>query len=122
MSVQAYTTQQNRMESPRQIEYRAFGVVTSALVRHAANPASLEFATACYDNKRLWITLQGDLATEGNGLPPELRAALISIAIWAIRHTGQVERGLAPIEPLIAVNRTIMQGLAEAGPATDAPA
>ncbi|MBW7851052.1 MAG: flagellar biosynthesis regulator FlaF [Rhodospirillales bacterium] len=116
MSVHAYTTQQNRSETARQIEYRAFATVTAALARHAANPGSPEFATACYDNKRLWIVLQADLAAEGNQLPTELRAALISLSIWAIRYTAQVERGQAPVEPLIAVNRNVMQGLADPAP------
>jgi len=63
-------------------------------------------------NRRLWLALQGDLATEGNGLPDELKARLISVAIWVDKHSRKVMKGEGDLTPLIDVNRNIMGGLA----------
>ena len=52
-----------------------------------------------------------DCASTGNGLPEALRAQVMSVAIWVTRHSSNVLRENASIEPLIDVNRTIMEGL-----------
>ena len=65
-------------------------------------------------NRRLWITLQSDLAGEDNGFPDELRAQLISLAIWVDKHSRKAMRGEARLAPLISVNRSIMEGLVNA--------
>ena len=64
-------------------------------------------------NRRLWLTLQMDLASDDNAFPDELRAQLISVAIWVDRHSSAALRGEARVGPLINVNRTIMEGLAQ---------
>jgi flagellar protein FlaF len=58
--------------------------------------------------------LGDDCANPANGLPAPLRASIISLAIWVGRHTSAVIRRREEIEPLIEVNRLIMQGLASA--------
>jgi flagellar protein FlaF len=63
-------------------------------------------------NRRVWSALSDDCSDPGNGLPPSLRASIISLSIWVARHTSAVIRRQEPIEPLIEINRTIMQGLA----------
>ena len=52
-----------------------------------------------------------DLASEDNGLSDQLKAQLISVAIWVDKHTSAALRGEAKVDPLITVNRTIMEGL-----------
>jgi flagellar protein FlaF len=46
-----------------------------------------------------------------NQLPAPLRAQIISISLWVGRHTSAVIRGDEEFEPLIDINRIIMQGL-----------
>jgi flagellar protein FlaF len=71
-----------------------------------------DFYKAVDRNRRLWLTLQIDLASEENLLPDELKAGLISISIWVDKHSAAVLRGQKDVEPLIDVNRSIMEGLA----------
>jgi flagellar protein FlaF len=48
---------------------------------------------------------------ERNQLPQEVRAKIVSLSLWIAKYSRQVTRDGAPLEPLIEVNRTIMQGL-----------
>jgi len=65
-------------------------------------------------NRRLWSMLAGDCISDGNQLPKELRAQIVSLAIWVSKYSGDVMRQGAPLDPLIDVNRNIMQGLQSA--------
>jgi flagellar protein FlaF len=48
---------------------------------------------------------------------------MISLSIWVAKHTGAVMRREEDFEPLIEINRIIMQGLAgQAGDAAQASA
>ena len=53
-----------------------------------------------------------DLATEENVFPDDLKAQIISLAIWVDKHSSRVLRGDATVDSLITVNRTVMEGLA----------
>jgi flagellar biosynthesis activator protein FlaF len=114
MSIQAYQRAATRAESPRDIEYRALGVVTAALVRAReegrANLGAL--ARAIHDNRRLWSVFSSDCADPNNALPQPVRARIISIAIFVDRHSSAVLREGADLEPLIDINRALMEGLA----------
>jgi flagellar biosynthesis activator protein FlaF len=116
MSLQRYKATQTATETPRQTEYRLFGQVTRALVaaRDAGDTArgTPDWHKALLWNRRLWLALQGDLAADGNGLPDELKARLISVAIWVDKHSRKVMKGEGEINPLIEVNRQVMGGLA----------
>ncbi len=119
MSLHSYDRAQAGTEDPRLTEYRVFAQVTKALTDAAAHGTEREnWAEALNWNRRLWMTLQLDLANDTNRLPEALRAQLISVAIWVDRHTSLVLRGDGEIEPLISVNRTIMEGLSAAESAT----
>jgi flagellar protein FlaF len=116
MSYAAYQTAARVAEQPRMAEQRIFAQVTAALERVRGNDNSAEVAQACFDNCRLWNALADDLNHDGNGLPEDLKARLISLAIWVNKHTGAVLRGEARLDALIDVNRSIIRGLtAEAG-------
>jgi len=116
MSLQAYQTAATRAESPRETEYRLFGFVTGELIRvQSAGRGDLhKFVEAIDRNRRMWSAFSTDCATDGNGLPNDLRAQIVSIAGWVSRYSSEVIRDGADIDPLIDVNKNVMQGLAPA--------
>jgi flagellar protein FlaF len=113
MSIKAYQRAATQAESPRELEYRAFGHVTAALVRANTKPppAPAELAAALDANRRLWNVLSADCSTPENQLPTTLRAQIISLALWVSRYSSEVLREGSELEPLIDVNRTMMEGL-----------
>lgn len=114
MSLQAYQQAATRAESPREMEYRLFAQVTRALIEASQLDRSevSKRADALDWNRRMWATLGADCSDPGNQLPPQLRASFISLSIWVGKHTTLVIRNQEDFEPLIDVNRMIMQGLA----------
>jgi flagellar protein FlaF len=115
MTVKAYHNTQRVTENPRATEYRIFGKITGALIdvqKNGAAPGPL--AEALDWNKRLWRTLASDCLDDRNQLPKEVRANIISLSLWVAKYSKKVTREGAPIDPLIQINRTIMQGLQDA--------
>lgn len=114
MSLQAYKTAASRAESPRELEYRLFGQVTRALM-HAATVPAEDIATridALDWNRRLWSALATDCSDPGNALHNPLKAQIISISLFVNSHSSAVMKGDEDFEPLIDINRMVMQGLA----------
>ena len=97
----------------RGTEYRAFNRVTQAL-SSAKNkaPDDKDYLEALDTNRRLWQALEVDVSSEKNVLPDDLKAKIISLAIWVDKHSAKVTRGEAKVQPLITVNEAIMEGLA----------
>ena len=131
MSLQAYQRAAEQAEGPKQTEFRLFGLVTRALMDAAQKDESdlSGRMRALHWNRRLWTTLAADCASPENRLPMELRANIISLSIWVDKHTSQVMQRKQAIQPLIDINRIIMQGLSgqtqsarEAGSMADADA
>ena len=52
-----------------------------------------------------------DCAAPENQLPITLRGQIISLAMWVARYSSEVLREGADVEPLIDINRTMMEGL-----------
>jgi flagellar protein FlaF len=113
MSLQAYQRAAQRVETSREIEYRLFGQVTRALMEAAAAPVedTAKRIDALDWNRRLWSTLASDCSQSDNALPEALRAQIISLSLWVSRHSSAVMRREEDFEPLIDINRIIMQGL-----------
>lgn len=114
MKTNAYTTAQNHQDDPRTREYRVFIAITAAMEHAIASErhtAVAELNHALFENQRLWSTLMADLSTEGNALPDELKAQLLSLGIWVHKHTTAVIAGEAKPQPLVDVNRIVLQGL-----------
>jgi len=112
MSVKAYQKAQVAAENPRSIEYRLFGQITGALMDAKSSGAKgMPLIDVIDRNRRLWSMLAGDCMSDGNQLPKELRAQIVSLAIWASKYSTNVTQKDASLDPLIDVNRTIMQGL-----------
>jgi flagellar biosynthesis activator protein FlaF len=111
MSIDAYRRQQEIAETPRETERRALSMVIGKLL-DAKEQGGAALTEACYLNERLWNIFRADLSVPENGLPAPLKAQLLSLALWVQRYTSQVIRGEADPDPLIAVNRSIYEGLA----------
>jgi flagellar biosynthesis activator protein FlaF len=113
MSIKAYQRVATQAESPRDLEYRAFGKVTAGLVQAKQEGADAgALAEALSANSRLWSLLSADCSTPGNQLPPALRGQIISLAMWVSRYSSEVLRESAELDPLIDINRAMMEGLA----------
>src|SRR5262249_38421989 len=110
MSIASYRRAHETAEAPREMEQRCFSVVTGKLIDAKQN-GGRSLVEACYLNERLWSTLASDLALPSNGLPDELKARLISLAIWVHRYTPRVMSGEVTPDALISVNRNIIEGL-----------
>ena len=114
MSIQAYQRAATRSENPRETEYRVFATVTANLVRaKELGRADIGvIAQAIHDNRRLWSLFAIDCAQPDNALAEATRAQIISLAMFVERQCSAVLREGADIDPLIDINRTMMEGLA----------
>lgn len=112
MSIKAYQRAATQADQPRDLEYRAFGQVTAGLVRIKEEKPSLPVLLEVIDaNRRLWNVLSADCAAPENKLPMTLRGQIISLAMWVARYSSEVLREGADVEPLIDINRAMMEGL-----------
>jgi flagellar protein FlaF len=103
----------NFTRTGRDAEYAVFARVTGALkaldeTDRRAYPA---LARAVTDNQRLWGALAEDLMHDGNRLPLQLRANLISLAEFVRKQSMAVLGGRASVAPLVDINTMIMKGL-----------
>lgn len=97
------------IRTERDIEYDAFARVTRSLQQALRGDGSLAAAAAA--NVELWSALATDLADDGNALPVSLRGALLSLALFSVRHAQGVMTGERQADALIDVNLSIMKGL-----------
>lgn len=122
MSIQAYQRASAQAENPRDLEYRVFVAVTAGLIKAKGQGRDqlVEIAAALHKNRELWSLLAQDCANPENALPKPVRAQIISLSMWVSRHTSAVLQAGEDIEPLIDVNRSVMQGLAPAAATSSA--
>lgn len=122
MGVTAYRKTIASTEAPRQIERRLLSEVTSQMRQHLEydllqDPESKLKALAnglrdaIWRNQKIWNALKFDLMEPENQLPEELRASLISLAIWVERHSPGVMEGKQKLKPLIDINLSVIRGL-----------
>ena len=112
MTLKNYQNVQLAVEDPRATEYRLFGQVTGALIdAKTENVQGAPLVEAIDWNKRLWRTLAADCMDDRNTLTEDVRAKIVSLSLWVSKYSRRVTRDRAPIDPLIEINRTIMQGL-----------
>lgn len=113
MSLDAYHKRQSAAENPRQTEYRLFGRVTGALMDARDKGLTGGALMKALDwNKRMWSAFALDCASPDNTLPEPTRAQILSLSIYVEKTTRQVMKKAAEIDDLIAINKTIMEGLA----------
>jgi flagellar biosynthesis activator protein FlaF len=112
MGLEAYRRAQRTSDTPRQSEYRLFAQVTAALIKARDEKMTLVPLIDALDwNRRMWSTLSSDCAAPGNSLPNELRAQIVSLGLWVNRYSSDVATKGASLDPLIDVNKSIMEGL-----------
>jgi flagellar biosynthesis activator protein FlaF len=108
------------------LDIECFRQVTAALTRCAMETAAANdqggagerqqrLASAVHSNMALWGAVLHEMLDGGTGLLQPLRAHLVELAEVSIRHCSHVLRGDAAIDPLIAVNRSIIEGLQPRG-------
>ena len=116
MSLQAYQAAARRAENPRELEYRLFAQVTRSLMTAAeSDETDLAARIDALDwNRRLWSTLAREVSEPANGLPGPLKAQIISLSLFVSKRSSAVMRRQEDFEPLIDINRMMMQGLAPA--------
>lgn len=117
MSLNAYQRAQSIVATPRATEHRLMSQITGELIN--ARDAGLKgraLMPALHRNREAWGTFATLCGAQGNQLPDDLRARIISIALWVERHTSAVATGKDSIEDLITVNRAIIDGLAGENP------
>lgn len=123
MSISAYKRTIRNTEQPRQIERRILSRVTGQLEETAQDYDATDekgerlgllasgLREALIDNGKIWMMMKHDLASVENTLPVELKAGLLSLALWVERQTTAVIGGTGKIAPLVSVNRSVINGL-----------
>ncbi|MGB7317134.1 MAG: flagellar biosynthesis regulator FlaF [Planktotalea sp.] len=123
MSVAAYKRTISHTEAPRQIERRILAQVTSKLEQQFeafdGTDKKMErlqilsdgLRHVLWENQRVWMTFKMDLMEKENELSPNLRASLVSLAVWVEKHTQNVLSGSKNVKPLVDINRSIIDGL-----------
>ncbi|MEX0643881.1 MAG: flagellar biosynthesis regulator FlaF [Parvularculaceae bacterium] len=114
MSHDAYRKAAAANAAPRETEYRAFAEATRRLMSAAEmGRADLKaLIEAVHLNRELWGALAADCANDRNALPSDTRARIIALARWVSLYSSEVMQRRESLEPLIDVNRIIMEGLA----------
>jgi flagellar protein FlaF len=78
--------------------------------KHGAQ--SRDAVEAIYFVRKLWGIFIEDLSKPENGLPPKLRADLVSVGLWVMRESEEIRQGRSSnFAGLIDVSRTISEGL-----------
>lgn len=115
MSLANYQRVSTLAESPRATEQRLISEISRGMA--AAWDSGLRGATlmpALHRNREMWSTFAATCGAPGNALPAELRAAVISLALWVDRQTSAVMAGRETIDLLLEVNRSLLDGLSPA--------
>ncbi|WP_372803433.1 flagellar biosynthesis regulator FlaF [Paracoccus seriniphilus] len=101
----------NAVRTARDAEYDVISRVTRLLRQSDRDGRSAEAIMAVHKNNELWTLLATDLAAPGNRLSDELKAGLLSLAAFSIRHGHRVLAGEVSTDALIEVNMSILKGL-----------
>lgn len=112
MSLNAYQAARSRAETPRAAEHRLLSEITGEMMAaQEAGYVGAMLMQPLHRNREMWSAFATDCGGKGNGLPVELRAQIISLALYVDRMTSHVMAGREPLAELIELNRTIMEGL-----------
>lgn len=112
MTIGTYQRTQNIAESPRACERRLINEVTAELVAASTTGMTgVALMPALHRNREMWNTFSLLCSDDENGLTPELRAGIVSLAGWVSRYTSNVVAGKDCIDPLVEVNQILAEGL-----------
>jgi flagellar protein FlaF len=94
--------------TPRETEILAFGLCNDRLAKADTSRTRIE---ALHKTHQLWSVLVRDLQSPGNSLPENLKQQLVSLGIWAMMYCTRGIPEDLPVQPLIDVNRNMIDGL-----------
>ena len=117
MTLNDHGYRSGKLRTTREVEHAAFSQVTRMLRQSAYQADNISTIQAVQKNTELWSILAFDLAEPGNSLPDNVKAGLISLAGFAVRHGQAVMAGTAAIDTLIDINLSVMRGLRGEGSA-----
>lgn len=114
---QAYAPKLFPLRTPRSVEAELFSQITARLVKasHQSKSDYPAFIAALSDNRRIWTTIAADVSDNANSLPKELRAQIFYLAEFTDLHSRKVLNGLADMDALIEINKSILRGLNSTG-------
>ena len=111
----AYNQTTKTTASARSIERQLLARLTTAMVvaeknRKTDHPGYIH---ALSKNLEFWTVVAGDVASENNKLPQELRANLFYLFEFTRAHSRKIINGddALDTEPLIEINQNIIRGL-----------
>ncbi|MCF6444689.1 flagellar biosynthesis regulator FlaF [Nereida sp. MMG025] len=113
LAYQSYGEAPQSSPSPRSVEAMAFARITRMLQNiPKAGPARYpSLVDALHMNKKLWSLLAYSVAQDENQLPAQLKARILSLALFTERHTKEVLDNEADLTALIEVNQSVLRGL-----------
>ena len=87
-------------------------IVTLLKAARNRGPQSQELVQALYYLKRHWTIFIADLQDDGNELPDQLRANLISIGAWTLKEIERIRTGaVTDLDAIIDINAIIRDSL-----------
>lgn len=103
-------------DSPRSAREREKAALQTANAKLAAAKARGALTPEAFEAtdfvKRLWTVFIADLSNDENGLPPDLRASLISIGLWIRREADLIDQGKSSnFDGIMDINQLIADGL-----------
>src|SRR5438128_2740341 len=113
----AYAKTNSVVRTPREQERDIIALVTQRLrAAQAAKDDAILLARAISDNTTVWYILVSDLSSEGNQLPIELRAQIVSVGLAVIRECEKLNKTDVDLDFLVSVNQAIIDGLSGSSP------
>jgi flagellar protein FlaF len=110
----AYAKTNSVVRTPREQERDIIALVTQRLrAAAAAKDDPILLARAVSDNTTVWYILVSDLSSDGNQLPVELRAQIVSVGLAVIRECEKLNKSDVDLDFLISVNQAIIDGLSD---------
>ena len=94
--------------SPAEAEILAFGFCNDRMAKARNGKERIE---ALARNHQLWSMLVRDLSSGENRLPPAIKSNLLELGLWSMAYSNLAITKDLPLEPLIAVNRNLSDGL-----------
>jgi flagellar protein FlaF len=111
----AYAKTNSVVRTPREQERDIIALVTQRLrAASSSKDDAILLARAVSDNTTVWYILISDLASEGNQLPIDLRAQIVSVGLAVIRECEKLNKSDVDLDFLISINQAIIEGLSDA--------
>uniref|UniRef100_A0A8J4M701 Flagellar biosynthesis regulatory protein FlaF n=1 Tax=Acidicaldus sp. TaxID=1872105 RepID=A0A8J4M701_9PROT len=103
-----YEAARRQAALPQDNEILIFTQINAELAKASDRPSRIH---ALFRNQRLWSSLVKDLALDSNRLDAEVKQQITELGVWAMQYSIQAMREDLPLEPLLRVNRDMIEGL-----------